>query len=417
MNPAAAAFSALVAAVTAVELALAARQVRFLARRRAQGPRAADYGAARARLGAVAAVQEAVLALAWTVGGGLDALDRAGRAAGLEGLALGLAVVGAFALLSALLHLPLAAYRTFVVEERFGFNRTTPRLFLADLGRMAALAVVLGGPAAAAALWLVAAAPRTWWLWVWLLWMALNLLLAWIFPVLIAPLFFRHRPLADPTLSEHIRDLLRRCGLRAREVLVADGSRRSAHGNAYFAGLGAARRVVLFDTLLARLGPEEVLAVVAHELGHDRLGHIRRRLALAAAVSLAGLALLGWLASQPWLQSGLGPARPAPHGTLLLIVVAGPWLAAPLTPLVHAVSRRHEREADAYAAAVVGRVPLRRALLTLYEDSAAAQPDPLYSAWHDSHPPPAERLGWLGATLPQDGAAPRAQAPREEARR
>jgi STE24 endopeptidase len=311
------------------------------------------------------------------------------------------ALVVAVTLLAALIGLPISWYRTFVIEERFGFNRMTLGLWLADLAKGALLGALLGIPLLTLVLWLMARAGTLWWLYAWLVWVAFQMLMLVLFPTVIAPLFNKFRPLADEPLRARVERLLARCGFAAKGLFVMDGSRRSSHGNAYFTGFGAARRIVFFDTLLSRLQPEEIEAVLAHELGHFKLKHVVKRIAWFAAASLLLLALLGWLVGESWFYAGLGVSvAPPRYGVaLVLFMLALPvftFLAAPLTSLY---SRRHEFEADAYAAEYASAPALVAALVKLYEDNAnTLTPDPLHSVFYDSHPPAAARIARLEAS-------------------
>ena len=359
--------------------------------------KAADYTRARTQLAIVDVVAAAVLALGLTLGGGLQALYDAlvaGFAPG--GLAHGVALLAAIGLIGWLVELPFSLYRTFVIEKRFGFNRITPSLYAVDLLRESLLAVAIGLPVLAAVLWLMGAMGERWWLWVWLFWLGFNLLALFIWPTFIAPLFNKFVPLADMALKARVEGLLERCGFRAKGLFVMDGSRRSAHGNAYFTGFGAAKRIVFFDTLLEKLSPEEVEAVLAHELGHFHHRHVWKRLAVIAALSLALLWLLGWLMGQSWFFAGLGMQTGGTAVALALFALALPAFAFPLGPLMSHWSRVHEFEADAYAARQTRAADLASALVKLYRDNAATlTPDPLYSRFFDSHPPAAQRISRL----------------------
>ena len=363
--------------------------------------RAADYTVARARLSAFHAAANAGFVLALTLGGGLQAVhDAWADVLPAGGLAHGVALLASLGVLGWLFELPFALLRTFGIERTFGFNRITPRLYLADTVREAALAALIGLPLLAAVLWLTLATGALWWAWVWAFWLGFNLLAMVIWPTFIAPLFNKFTPLADATLKARVEALLARCGFRAKGLFVMDGSRRSAHGNAYFTGLGAAKRVVFFDTLLARLSPAEVEAVLAHELGHYRHRHVLKRIAGLFAFSGAALALLGWLAGSSAFYQGLGvqPNLDAPNDALALMLFA---LALPpfgffAAPLIAHFSRRHEFEADAYACAKASGADLASALLKLHEDNATTlTPDPVYVRFYYSHPPAAERLAAL----------------------
>ncbi|HUG77456.1 MAG TPA: M48 family metallopeptidase [Burkholderiales bacterium] len=403
-------FLAALGAASATRLWLAQRQIRYVQAHRDAVPRmfaeaiplaahqkAADYTVAKARLAMLDILVGAAALLALTLGGGIDwlALQWA-RLAEPQGLWHGTALIAsAVALLSAV-ELPLALYRTFVIEARFGFNRITPRLFLADLAKQAVLAAALGIPLVVLVLWLMQAMGEAWWLYVWIAWMGFNLLVLLIFPTFIAPLFNRFTPLADPSLAKRIEALLERCGFRSSGLYVMDGSKRSSHGNAYFTGFGAAKRIVLFDTLLARLAPPEVEAVLAHELGHYKRHHVWKRVALLFAVSLGLLWGLGQLIDERWFYEGLGVSTPSTAAALLLFMLVVPVFTFFLQPLSSLYSRRHEFEADAYAAAHASAAELGRALVKLYQDNAATlTPDPVHSAFYDSHPPAAIRIARL----------------------
>jgi STE24 endopeptidase len=398
----------------AMQLWLARRQVQHVAANRTAPPahfatritlaahqKAADYTIARTRLGMLETVLEAIVLLALTLGGGLAALAARADLLPVGTLWQDVALVVAVTLLAALIGLPVSWYRTFVIEHRFGFNRMTLRLWLTDLAKGALLGALLGIPLLTLVLWLMARAGTLWWLYAWLAWVAFQLLMLVLFPTVIAPLFNKFQPLADEPLRARVERLLARCGFAAKGLFVMDGSRRSSHGNAYFTGFGAARRIVFFDTLLSRLQPEEIEAVLAHELGHFKLKHVVKRIAWFAAASLLLLALLGWLVGEPWFYAGLGvPGAPPRYGVaLVLFMLALPvftFLAAPLASLY---SRRHEFEADAYAAEYASAPALVAALVKLYEDNAnTLTPDPLHSVFYDSHPPAAARIARLEAS-------------------
>jgi len=366
--------------------------------------KAADYTLARGRFGLISLAFGTAVLVGWTLLGGLDALNVALRDALVPSwgtMAYQLALLGAVAAIGSLIGMPLDAYNTFRIEQRFGFNRMTWKLYLVDALKGAAVGAALGLPLAALVLWIMGAAGAWWWLWAWLAWTAFQLLMLVLYPTVIAPLFNKFAPLADASLAERVRALMARCGFRARGLFVMDGSKRSAHSNAYFTGLGAAKRVVFFDTLLARLTPDELEAVLAHELGHFKLRHVPKRMVGLFAASLAALALLGWLAQQQWFYSGLGVSPnlggvPNDALALLLLMFALPPFAFLVTPLAAALSRKHEFEADAYACAQSSGRDLARALVKLHEDNAGTlTPDPLYARFYYSHPPAAERLAAL----------------------
>lgn len=398
---------------------LDARQLRHLAANRDRVPEpfaarialsahqhAADYSMARTRLATVSGAWSAIVLLGWTLGGGLAALDTAlGTAASeattLEEVGRGVAVILSVFLIGSLLELPLDAWRTFGVEQRFGYNRTRPAGFVIDRLKQWLVMLLIGIPLAAAVLWLMYGAGTLWWVYAWLLWTAASIFLLWAYPALIAPLFNRFAPLEDQALRERIGALLERCGFRAGGIFIMDGSRRSTHGNAYFTGLGRNKRIVFFDTLLEALTPEEVEAVLAHELGHFRLRHIQKRLVSGTLISLGGFALLGWLSVQPWFYTGLGVATGAPHLALLLFTLVVPVFAVFFQPLLAHISRKHEFEADAFATEHAPATALIAALVKLYRDNGSPlTPDPLYSRFHDSHPPGPVRIGRLSSKLP-----------------
>ncbi|MFT3802944.1 MAG: M48 family metallopeptidase [Burkholderiaceae bacterium] len=379
--------------------------------------RAADYTVARQRLGLVDLMIGAVFVVGLTLLGGLQALHD-GLTALLPDAPMirQLLLVVVVALLGGLVDLPLAWYRQFVLEQRFGFNRMTWRLYVTDLVKGLAVGAVLGLPILAAILWLMQRAGAYWWLWAWAVWVAFNLFVLLLYPTVIAPLFNRFEPLPDGAVRERVGRLLARCGFAARGLFVMDGSRRSAHGNAYFTGFGRSRRIVFFDTLLARLTPAEIEAVLAHELGHFKHHHIVRRIALSFAASLAGLAILGWLAMQPWFYQGLGvdvvPGED-PALALILFFLAMPVFAFLFQPIASLLSRRDEFEADRFAAGQADASSLIDALVKLYEDNAATlTPDPVHSAFYDSHPPAAVRVARLAALRRKDPTVAPEAAPR-----
>ena len=360
--------------------------------------KAAAYTIARQRLGLVETAVGAIVLLGLTLLGGLQAIASALAGPLGNGLAYQVGVVAVVVVLLAIIDLPFDWYRQFRIESRFGFNRMTPRLFFADLLRTAALSAALGLPLLTLVLWLMQRMGSLWWLYVWLAWMAFNVLVLLAFPTFIAPLFNRFSKLDDPSLAGRIESLLKRCGFRASGLYVMDGSKRSSHGNAYFTGFGAAKRIVFFDTLLSRLTPPEVEAVLAHELGHYRLHHVWKRIALLFAASAAFLWILGQLIEKPWFYEGLGVSQPSTAAALLLLLLVVPVFTFFLHPLSTLYSRRHEFEADAYAAQHADSTELVRALVKLYQDNAATlTPDPVHSAFYDSHPPAAVRIARLRA--------------------
>lgn len=425
-----AAFVAAVMLSFLVKLWLSSRQMRHVARHRGAVPsafvgtvplsahqKAADYTVARGRFGTLHLAWDTALLVGWTLLGGLDLLNQwmLSWRPELGDMGYQLGLLAAFAMLSGVLDLPWSIYNTFRLEERFGFNRTTLKLFLVDGVKGLAVGALLGLPIAALILWLMAKAGSGWWLWAWGAWMGFNLLMLVIYPTVIAPLFNKFQPLEDAVLRERVQTLMQRCGFAAKGLFVMDGSRRSAHGNAYFTGLGAAKRVVFFDTLLERLNPPEVEAVLAHELGHFKRRHVPQRMVLMFALSLAGFALLGWLSTQAGFYLGLGvrPSLEAPNDALalLLIMLALPPFAFFLTPLMSLWSRKHEFEADAYACAQASGTDLSNALLKLHEDNAGTlTPDPVFARFYYSHPPASERLAAIASLVtPSMPATPTGQ--------
>jgi STE24 endopeptidase len=364
--------------------------------------KAASYTIAKTRLGLIDTAVGAALLVALTLLGGLQWISDTLSGWVGHGFAFQLVIVAVVASLLAVVDLPFSWFRQFRIEQRYGFNRMTLRLWIADLAKSLVLATLLGLPLLAAVIGLMRSAGELWWLYAWLLWVGFNALVLVIYPTVIAPLFNRFEPLKDSALAQRITELLTRTGFSSKGVFVMDGSRRSAHGNAYFTGLGRAKRIVFFDTLVERLLPAEIEAVLAHELGHFKLKHIAKRLAFSFVASLVFLALLGWLAERPWFYAGLG-VTPALDGgnqgvALVLFMLVLPVFTFVFAPVASYLSRRHEFEADAFAARHASAQDLVNALVKLYEDNASTlTPDPIYSAFHDSHPPAAVRIARLEA--------------------
>ena len=400
------------------QLWLATRQMRHVAQHRGAVPeafaatvalpahqRAADYTLAKGRFGLLTTAFGSAVLLGWTLLGGLDGLNGAVRDVvqpRFGDMAYQLCLVAAFALIGGVLDLPFELYGTFRIEQQFGFNRTTPKLFVIDMLKGLVVGSLIGLPLLALILWIMRATGGWWWLWAWGAWAAFNLLIMVLYPTVIAPLFNKFEPLADESLKARVQALMQRCGFADKGLFVMDGSKRSAHGNAYFTGLGAAKRVVFFDTLLAKLTPGEVEAVLAHELGHFKHKHVTKRIVMMFGFSLAGLALLGWLAGQSGFYAGLGvaPNLGAPNDALalLLFMLALPPFTFFVSPLMAHFSRKHEFQADAYACQQASGRDLANALLKLHEDNAATlTPDPIYVRFYYSHPPASERLAALTA--------------------
>ena len=392
------------------------RQIRHVATHRDQVPpafastvdlaahrKAADYTVAKARLGLLELGLGAAALVGWTLLGGLDLLNQVLRSWLDNGMWQQLALLAGFTLIGGLIDLPLTWFRIFRVEERFGFNRITVRLWLSDGIKGLLVGAIVGLPLAALVLWLMEAAGPGWWVWAWAVWVGFNLLMLVIYPTVIAPLFNKFTPLEDADLRQRAEALMQRCGFTARGFYVMDGSRRSAHANAYFTGFGPAKRVVFFDTLLQQLSPGELDAVLAHELGHFHHRHVVKRTIALFALSLLGFALLGWLQGQVWFYTGLGvtPNMDAPNNALalLLFLSVSPLATFFVAPVISHFSRQHEFQADAFAASHASGGDLAQALLKLYRDNASTlTPDPLYVRFYYSHPPASERLAQLGAS-------------------
>jgi len=409
-------FVVLLLADIGVRLWLASRQIRHVALHRGEVPpefseriglsshqRAADYTIARVKLGMVERVVDAAVLVGLTLLGGLQVIDTFVASLTTHDFLRQLLLLGAVAVVLGIIGLPFTLWRQFRLEAKFGFNRMTPKLFWADAAKGILIGLALGVPLAAVVLWLMSAAGQYWWFWAWLVWTVFNVLILVLYPSVIAPLFNTFKPLDDPDLASRIRALAERCGFALNGLFVMDGSRRSAHGNAYFTGFGKARRIVFFDTLLARLTGDEIEAVLAHELGHFVRRHIVKRIFLSFAFALVFFALLGWLADRPWFYVSLG-VLPQLGGrndamALILFFLAIPVFTFMLTPLASWYSRRHEFEADRYAADQSAPDRLVSALVKLYDDNAATlTPDPIHSAFYDSHPPAAVRIRHL--TMP-----------------
>jgi STE24 endopeptidase len=418
MNPSLAmtcTLAALLVANLLTKLWLNSRQVRHVAQHRAQVPeafahtisleahqKAADYTLAKARVGVMDLGLDALTLIGWTLLGGLDWLNQITLDWLGEGMRQQMVLVVSFSLIGGLIGLPLSLYQTFGVEQRFGFNHTTPRLWISDLLKGLLVGMVLGLPILWLVLWLMQAGGTLWWLYTWAALVTYQLFVMWIAPNVIMPLFNKFTPLEDATLKARVTALMTRSGFTAKGFFVMDGSRRSAHSNAFFTGFGAAKRVVFFDTLLAQLNGDEMEAVLAHELGHFKHRHILKMMVTSFATSLAGLALLGWVSQQVWFYTGLG-VMPNLSGNnsalaLLLFMLVLPLFTFFVSPLSARRSRKFEFEADAYAVANSNRQALSSALLKLYQDNASTlTPDPWYVTFYYSHPPASQRLARMAA--------------------
>jgi len=402
-------FIVALAASLGIKLWLAQRQIRAVSSSRDKVPdafadnipldahqKAADYTLANTRLGRLELAWGSLLLVGWTLGGGLQWFSELWQAFGWSPVPTGVALMlSAFAVM-ALLDLPISLYHTFVLEERFGFNKTTVALWLGDIFKQTLLMLVLGVPLAWAALWLMQESGHLWWLWLWLLWTGFSLLMLWAYPAVIAPLFNKFTLLDDDKLQQRIQSLLDRCGFKSKGIYVMDGSRRSGHGNAYFTGMGQNKRIVFFDTLLETLDADEIEAVLAHELGHFKRKHVQKRIATMMLMSLAGLALLGWLILQDWFYLGLGVQTQTNALALMLFMMVSPVFTIFMQPVSSWFSRKHEFEADDYAAQQASASDLIHALVKMYKENASTlTPDPLYSAFYDSHPPAPVRVAHL----------------------
>ncbi len=402
-------FITFLVASTLCRLWLSLRQTRHVSAHRGQVPdpftgqisledhqKAADYTNAKAQLGRMETVYDSLLLVGWTVGGGIALVQSLVDNSGLTGLWGGVAMIIAVLIISSFLSLPFSIAQTFGIEARFGFNRSTAGLFIADMLKGLALTLLLGAPLLAAVLWIMSHTGDLWWVYAWALWSGFGLLMFWAYPTLIAPLFNKFEPLEDETLKARVEALLDRCGFHSKGIFVMDGSRRSAHGNAYFTGIGNNKRIVFFDTLIGTLEPLEVEAVLAHELGHFRKRHVRKRLVWSLVSSLIGLGVLGWLKTEAWFYSDLGVPGVSDHAALLLFIMIAPVFTYFTSPLSAWFSRKHEFEADAYAAGQSDADALVDALVKLYRENASTlTPDPVHSAFYDSHPPAMIRIQHL----------------------
>ena len=397
---------------------LASRQIRHVAQNRSAVPpafagkvslaahqKAADYTMTKTRFGLLELAWGAAIVLAWTLLGGLSCVNEWLADVMGHGIVQQVCLLVAFMAIGSLLDLPFTLYQTFVIEERFGFNKTSLNLWLQDFAKSLLLSALIGIPFITLVIWMMGATGPWWWLWVWGVWMGFNLLALLIYPTLIAPLFNKFQPLEDPDVKKRVSQLMARCGFTSKGFFVMDGSKRSAHANAYFTGFGASKRVVFYDTLLAQLSPPEVDAVLAHELGHFKHRHIIKRIVSMFAISLLGFFALGWISQQVWFFTGLGVV-PNLGGSndalaLLLFMMVLPLLGTFMGPVFAQMSRNHEFEADAYAVAQTSGEALAGALLKLFEDNASTlTPDPIYVQFYYSHPPATERLGRILGTAP-----------------
>ena len=405
-------FIILLISTTCIRLWLGTRQISHVQANRAQVPsafaenisleahqKAADYTNDKTKLVLSELIVQALLLAALTLGGGLQWIDNVWRDfLPNQDIIRGALVICSAMLVSSLIDLPFDYYKTFTVDEKFGFNKMTRAMFCSDLVKHSLLGIALGAPILFAALWLMQGAGQYWWFYLWVVWSVFNIVMLAVYPTFIAPLFNKFTPLADETLKARIEALLLKCGFKSQGLFVMDGSARSSHGNAYFTGFGSSKRVVFFDTLLSRLNTEEIESVLAHELGHFKHHHVIKRICLLFFASFLGLALLGWLINQPWFYNGLGVSTPSNYMALILFLLVSPVFMFLLRPLMASYSRKNEFEADDYAAKNSSARHLVEALVKLYRDNASTlTPDPLHSAFYDSHPPAAMRIAKLAA--------------------
>ncbi len=361
--------------------------------------KAADYSTAKTKLALTESLAQAIFLLILTIGGGLQWLDQLWLAwLPDHNIIRGALVICSTLVISSIVELPFDYYHTFTIDEKFGFNKMTPKMFISDLIKHGLLGIALGAPILLIALWLMRSAGEYWWFYLWLGWSVFNIVMLAIYPTYIAPLFNKFTPLADISLKNRIERLLSKCGFKSQGLFVMDGSTRSGHGNAYFTGFGSSKRVVFFDTLLDKLNEDEIEAVLAHELGHFKHQHVIKRVIMMFLISLIGLAILGWLINQSWFYAGLGITTPSHHMALLLFLLVSPIFLYLLRPIMASYSRKNEFEADRYAATHANAQHLIEALVKLYRDNASTlTPDPLYSNFYDSHPPASIRISKLSA--------------------
>jgi len=402
-------FLALLIITTGVQLWLSLRNAKHVAQHRSAVPeefadkitleehqKAADYTRSKGSFGRFNLILSAVVLLLWTLGGGLEILDNAIRSYNWGPLTTGVAVIIGFSLISSLIDIPTSLYSTFVIEEKFGFNKSTMKVFFIDMFKGAALSVVIGIPLIMLVLWLMESAGSLWWLYAWVALTAFSILMMWAYPKFIAPIFNKFKPLEEGEVLNRITTLLERTGFNSDGVFVMDGSKRSSHGNAYFTGFGKTKRIVFFDTLLKHLTPTQVEAVLAHELGHFKHKHVLKGMIVSMTMTLVGFAVLAWLMQQQWFYNALGVSQSSTYMALVLFILVSPAFTFFIGPIMSRWSRKHEFEADSFAAQQSDSAELISALVGLYKKNAGTlTPDPLYSAFYDSHPPASIRIAHL----------------------
>jgi len=404
-------FLAMLVISSLMRLYLSQRQINFVSQNRAKVPesfadnislddhqKAADYTTTKVKFGRMPLFYEIILLLIWTLGGGLDWLDKNVIALDLGPILTGIAIILVYTFISSMLDLPFSIYSTFVIEEKFGFNRTTIKTFFIDMIKGSLLGLVIGVPLLYVILWLMEQAGDQWWIYTWIVISGFSLFMMWVYPTWIAPIFNKFEPLEEGETLKRITDLLERCGFNSNGIFVIDGSKRSSHGNAYFSGFGKNKRIVFFDTLLKMLDDDELEAVLAHELGHFKKKHILKGMAISFGTTLFALAVLAWLMKAEWFYTALGVSQPSTYMALLLFTLVLPVFTFVLQPLFSIFSRKNEFEADAFAAQQTDAKYLIQALVGLYRENAnTLTPDPLYSAFYDSHPPAPVRIAHLNA--------------------
>ncbi|HIQ15770.1 MAG TPA: M48 family peptidase [Leucothrix sp.] len=402
-------FIVMVVVTTGIQLWLSLRQAKHVTVHRPSVPdefrdkitleehqKAADYTVAKGKFGRMQLLLGTVILFLWTLGGGLEWIDSLWRGAEWGALVTGVAVLISFSLISSLVDLPISLYNTFILEEKFGFNKTTLKVFFVDMLKGAALSLIIGIPLILLVLWLMETAGDLWWLYAWAALTAFSILMMWAYPKFIAPIFNKFAPLEEGEVLDRLTSLLKRTGFNSDGVFIMDGSKRSSHGNAYFTGFGKTKRIVFFDTLLKDLTPTQVEAVLAHELGHFKRKHVLKGMVLSISMTFMGFAILAWLMKQEWFYTALNVSTPSTYMALLLFMLVSPPFTFFIGPLMARWSRKHEFEADEFAAQQSNAGELISALVSLYKKNAGTlTPDPMYSAFYDSHPPASIRIAHL----------------------
>jgi len=402
-------FILMVVVTLGMQLWLSFRQAAHVSKHRAAVPeefkdkitldehqKAADYTLTKGKFGRLQLFIGTAVLFIWTLLGGLEWLDQLWREANWGPLATGVAVLLSFTLISSLVDIPASLYSTFVIEEKFGFNKTTLKTFFVDMFKGTALSLIIGVPLIMLILWLMESAGELWWLYAWLALTGFSILMMWAYPKFIAPLFNKFKPLEEGEVLDRLTSLLKRTGFNSDGVFVMDGSTRSSHGNAYFTGFGKTKRIVFFDTLLKHLSPTQVEAVLAHELGHFKRKHVFKGMIASITMTFIGFAVLAWLMKQAWFYTAFGISEPSTYMALIIFMLVSPAFTFFIGPMMARWSRKHEFEADEFAAQQSDAGELITALVSLYKKNAGTlTPDPLYSAFYDSHPPASIRIAHL----------------------